>query len=103
MPQNMTFMQPKPSSLSPAIISNTTTLISIGSGCVFNGLLIGVAGTSWTIQAFNGNPSSGGRLLGTFSGDVVGPVISPMLACPNGLYVVTSGTTPGSVVVCYNA
>ena len=102
MPQKMPFMQPKPSQLSPAITANATTLINSGSGDIFNGVIVNTAGTFWTIEAYNGNPASGGRLLGTFSGDTVGPVLSPAINCKNGLYVTTSGTTPGSVVVCYN-
>lgn len=87
--------------LSPDITTNATTTINSGDAAVFVGASVGTAGSAWTAAIHNGNPSSGGVLLATLSGDAVGPVVSPPLACPNGLYVVTSGTTAGSIQIAY--
>ena len=89
--------------LSPAITTNATTTINSGDAAVFVGASVGTAGSAWTAAIYNGDPSGSGVLLATLSGDAVGPVVSPPLACPNGLYVVTSGTTAGSLTVCYYA
>ena len=86
--------------VSAAITTNATTQIS---GRVFAGILVGTAGSAWNAAIYNGNPASGGVLLTTISADAVGPVNCPLLACPQGLYVVTSGTTPGSLTICYYA
>ena len=87
--------------LSAAITTNATTTINSGAAAVFVGASVGTAGSAWTAAIYNGNPSSGGVLLATLSGDAVGPVVSPPLACPNGLYVVTAGTTAGSIQIAY--
>ncbi len=87
--------------VSAAIDSNATTLINSGKGAVFSGILVGTAGSAWEAAIYNGNPSSGGTLLTTISANAVGPVVSPLLRCPQGLYVVTSGTTAGSLTVAY--
>ena len=87
--------------LGAAISTNTTTTINSGDAAVFVGASVGTAGSAWTAAIYNGNPASGGVLLATLSGDAVGPVVSPPLACPNGLYVVTSGTTAGSIQIAY--
>lgn len=86
--------------VSAAITTNATTQIS---GRVFSGILVGTAGSAWNAEIYNGNPASGGTLLTTISADAVGPVACPILACPQGLYVVTSGTTAGSLTVAYYA
>ena len=87
--------------LSAAITTNATTTINSGNAAVFVGASVGTAGSAWTAAIYNGNPASGGVLLATLSGDAVGPVVSPPLACPNGLYVVTAGTTAGSIQIAY--
>jgi hypothetical protein len=87
--------------LSAAITTNATTTINSGNAAVFVGASVGTAGSAWTAAVYNGNPTSGGVLLATLSGDAVGPVVSPPLACPNGLYVVTAGTTAGSIQIAY--
>lgn len=89
--------------VSAAITTNATTEINSGSNAVFSGLLVGTAGTAWNAAIYNGNPTSGGTLLVTIGANAVGPVACPLLACPQGLYVVTSGTTPGSLTICYYA
>ena len=86
--------------VSAAITTNDTTQIS---GKKFAGILVGTAGSAWNAEIYNGNPANGGTLLTTISADAVGPVSCPLLACPQGLYVVTSGTTAGSLTVCYYA
>lgn len=87
--------------VSAAITTNTTTNVANGALAVFAGILVNTAGSAWNVEIYNGNPSSGGVLLATISADTVGPVASPLLRCPNGLYVVTSGTTAGSINVAY--
>ena len=95
--------RPLGAQISAAITTNATTEINSGTSTVFSGVLVGTAGSAWEAAIYNGNPSSGGILLTTISADAVGPVSSPLLACPNGLYVVTSGTTAGSLTVCFYA
>ena len=101
MPQTYPWMKPKGAQVSAPIITSTTTLINIGSGVIFSGLLVNTAGSAWNAQIYNGNPASGGVLLATIPCNAVGPVASPLLNCPNGLYVVTAGTTAGSVNVAF--
>ena len=89
--------------LSAAITSNTTTMINVGSKAVFAGLSVNTAGSAWNAEIYNGNPSSGGSLLATIPCNTQGVIPSPLLRCPQGLYVVTSGTTAGSVSVAFYA
>lgn len=103
MPQHFPWMQPKGAHLSAAITTSATTEINSGSGSIFAGLSVATAGSAWNAEIYNGNPSSGGVLLATIACDTVGVVPSPLLNCPNGLYVVTAGTTPGSVSVAFYA
>ena len=95
--------RPLGAQISAAITTNATTSIASGASTVFSGILVGTAGSAWNAEIYNGNPASGGTLLTTISADAVGPVACPILACPQGLYVVTSGTTPGSLTVCFYA
>ena len=95
--------RPLGAQVSAAITTNATTEINSGKSAVFSGLLVGTAGSAWTAAIYNGNPTSGGVLLTTITADTVGPVLSPLLACPQGLYVETAGTTAGSLTVCYYA
>ncbi len=92
---------PRGAQISAAITTNTTTLINSGKNAVLAGLLVATAGTAWTAEIYNGNPTSGGVLLVTLSGDAVGAVPTPLLACPQGLYVVTAGTTAGNLTIAY--
>ena len=94
---------PRGAQLSAAITTNTTTTINVGSGAIFSGLSVGTAGTAWNVAVYNGAPGSGGVLLATIPANTVGVVASPDLACPAGLYIVTTGTTPGSVTIAYYA
>ena len=89
--------------LSAAITSNATTTINVGSKAVFAGLSVNTAGSAWNAEIYNGNPSSGGSLLATIPCNTQGVIPSPLLRCPQGLYVVTSGTTAGSVSVAFYA
>ena len=89
--------------LSAAITSNATTTINVGSKAVFAGLVVNTAGSAWNAEIYNGNPASGGSLLATIPCDTQGVIPSPYLRCPQGLYVVTSGTTAGSVSVAFYA
>ena len=102
MPQHMPFMKPHGSTQSSPVTTNATTTINIGSGAIFQGVIVNTAGTAWQAEVYSGNPSSGGVLLATIPCNTVGPIASPSCACPGGLYVVTSGTTPGNLTVCYN-
>jgi hypothetical protein len=101
--QQKNLISPVGAFVSAAITTNTTTAISNAANAVFAGLLVNAAGSSWTAAIYNGDPSSSGVLLTTISADAVGPVVSPLLRANNGIYVVTSGTTPGSVSVAYYA
>ena len=92
---------PRGAQVSAAITTNATTLINAGQNAIFAGLLVNTAGSAWTAAIYKGNPASGGVLLVTLSGDTVGAVPCPLLQCPNGLYVVTAGTTAGSANVAY--
>jgi hypothetical protein len=96
------FMTPKAALLSAPITTNATTAINVGSGAIFAGILVNTAGSAWTAQVYSGNPSSGGTLVATIPITEVGPVDSPQLQCTGGLYIVTSGTTPGSVTVAFH-
>ena len=89
--------------LSAAITTNATTLINQGSGAIFAGAVVATAGSAWTLEIYNGNPTSGGVLLTTISSSKPGGLTSPLLACPQGLYVETSNITAGSLSVCYYA
>ena len=89
--------------LSTAITTNATTTINLGSGAIFAGLSVATAGTSWNVEVYNGSPTAGGVLLATIPANTQGVVDSPLLACPQGLYIVTAGTTAGSVSVAYYA
>ncbi|MGC9216175.1 hypothetical protein [Acidithiobacillus sp.] len=93
--------RPKGALISAPITTNATTAINSGVNTVFSGLLVGTAGSAWNAAIYNGNPASGGVLLVTLSADSVGAVLSPLLGCAQGLYVETSGTTPGSLTVAY--
>lgn len=100
MPQNPLNI-PLGAQVSAAITTNTTTTINLGSRAVMAGVLVNIAGSAWQAAIYNGNPTSGGVLLTTITADTVGPVVTPLLRCPNGLYVETSGTTPGSLSIAY--
>lgn len=89
--------------VSAPITTNATTLINSGSGATFAGALVNTVGSAWTAEIYNGNPASGGVLLTTIPGDTVQPVPFPALRCPNGLYVVTAGTTAGSMNIAFYA
>ena len=93
--------RPLGAQISATITTNATTVINTGSNAVFSGLLVATAGSAWNAAIYNGNPASGGKLLVTLGADAVGAVTCPLLACPQGLYIVTSGTTPGSITACY--
>lgn len=86
---------------SAPITTSATTEIASGSATVFSGLLVNTAGSAWNAEIYNGNPASGGVLLATIPANAVGAVACPLLACPNGLYIVTAGTTAGSINVAY--
>ena len=89
--------------LSAAITTNATTVVNQGTGAIFSGAVVATAGSAWTLEIYNGNPTSGGVLLVTLSADAVGPITSPLLRCPQGLYVVSAGTTAGSAQIAYYA
>ncbi len=102
MPQNPLNI-PVGAQLSAAITSSTTTTINLGSRAVFSGIVVNTAGSARNAEIYNGNPSSGGALLATIPCDTQGVIPSPLLRCPQGLYVVTAGTTAGSIAIAYYA
>jgi hypothetical protein len=87
--------------VSAAITTNATTMVASGTRGVFSGLLVNTAGSAWVVQVYDGDPAGSGVLLVTLSGDTAGAVLSPLLRCPSGVYIVTSGTTAGSLNVAY--
>ena len=94
---------PRGAQLSAAITTNTTTTVNLGSGAIFAGAVVATAGSARNLEIYNGNPGSGGVLLVTVSADATGPINSPLLSCPQGLYVVSAGTTPGSAQIAFYA
>lgn len=102
MPQNPLNI-PVGAQVSAPITTSTTTAINLGSKAVFSGILVNTAGSAWNAEIYNGNPASGGTLLATIPCDAQGVISSPYLRCPQGLYVVTSGTTAGSISIAYYA
>lgn len=100
MPQTPLFI-PIGAQISSAITTNTTTLINLGSKATIEGYLVTNAGSAWTVQFYNGNPGSGGIAVGPALGLADGIFKLPNLRFPNGLYVVTAGTTAGSMQVAY--
>lgn len=86
---------------SAAITTNATTTVNVGSLAVLAGYICTNAGSAWTVEFYNGNPSSGGVALGPAVTLAVGFVALPLLSAPNGLYAVTAGTTAGSMTVAY--
>ncbi|MBW8066850.1 MAG: hypothetical protein GJU73_05325 [Ferrovum sp.] len=99
--QNNPLKRPIGAQLSPAITSNTTTTINVGSAAIFAGAVVNTAGSAWNVEIYNGVPGSGGVLMATFPADTQGLVPSPPLNCPQGIYAVTAGTTAGSVSIAY--
>lgn len=87
--------------ISSAITTNTTTLINLGSKATIEGYLVTNAGSAWTVQFYNGNPTSGGIAVGPALALAAGIFKLPNLRFPNGLYVETAGTTTGSMQVAY--
>lgn len=86
---------------STAITTNTTTAINIGSGATLYGYIVNNAGTSWTAQFYNGDPASGGTAIGPALTLASGIFPLPLIRAPQGLYVVTAGTTAGSLQVLF--
>ena len=89
--------------VSAPITTNATTLINSGSAATLAGIMVNTAGSAWVVEAYNGDPATSGVLVETMSGDTVGPVVCPLVRFPNGLYIKTSGTTPGSLNVAFYA
>ena len=87
--------------LSPVITTDTTTLINSGKRAVLAGYVCTNAGSAWTVEFYNGNPSSGGVSLGPAISLATGSFSVLQLAAPHGLYAVTAGTTAGSLQVAY--
>lgn len=91
-----------PSRLSAAITTNTNTAINTGGGAQVTGYVCTDAGSSWTFQLFNGDPSNGGVAVGPAITPSVGINSLPNIGFPNGLYVQTAGTTAGSIQIAYH-
>lgn len=78
-----------------AITTNTGTQVKTGPG-VLLGLSVLTAGTAWTVDIYDGTSASGSHLFHV-TADTVGPVTFAPTRFVSGLFVVTAGTTPGSV------
>ncbi len=101
MPQNPYWKGPVGAQLSAAITTNTTTAIQTGSGALLAGYVASNAGSAWTIQFYNGDPTASGVAIGPAITVTAGFFQTPKLRAPNGLYAVTAGTTAGSLQVAY--
>ncbi len=77
------------------ITTNASTQVKTGPG-VLMGLSVNTAGSAWTATIYDGT-STAGKLLYTVSLDAVGPVVFPNTVFNTGLFIVTAGTTAGSV------
>lgn len=100
MPQQP-FGLPVGAQLSGAITTNTTTTINSGSRAVIEGYNVTTAGSAWTVQFYNGDPGASGVAIGPAVTVTAGYFKVPQVRCANGLYVVTAGTTAGSLQVAY--
>ncbi len=100
MPQPI-FNLPAGAQLSAAITTNTTTTLNVGSRSVVEGYTVTNAGSAWTIQFYNGDPGTTGVAIGPAVTVAVGYFKVPQIRCAQGLYVVTAGTTAGSLQVAY--
>lgn len=78
-----------------AITSNASTQVKTGPGVLF-GLSVNTAGSAWTATIYDGTSASG-KLLYTVGLDAVGPVTTPPTIFNTGLFIVTAGTSAGSV------
>jgi hypothetical protein len=81
------------------IAANGTATISQNGGCLLHAIAVNDPGSGWAVAVFN-DVTQTNRIanlkptaLGTVFFDVV---------CPNGLSVVASGTTPGSITVSFS-
>lgn len=92
---------PVGANLSSAITTNATTAIQTGKSAVLIGYVATSAGSAWTVQFYNGDPSGSGVAIGPALTVTAG--FNPLIAlrAPNGLYAVTAGTTAGSLQVAY--
>jgi len=78
-----------------AITTNASTQVKTGTG-IFFGFSVNTAGSAWTATVYDGTDTSG-KLLYTIDLNTVGPVVTPPTIFNTGLFVVTAGTTAGSV------
>lgn len=90
-----------PCQTSAAITTSTTTAIGTGSGSTIVGYIVSSAGTSWTMKLYDGDPAKSGVQIGGTIAVTAGFFNLPPIGAPNGLYVVTAGTTAGSLQICY--
>lgn len=93
---------PPGANLSSAITTNATTAIQTGRSAVLVGFVATNAGSAWTVQFYNGDPSGSGVAIGPAITVTAGFVPLITLRAPNGLYAVTAGTTAGSLQVAYH-
>ena len=85
-----------------SITTDTTTLINAGSAATLAGYVVTNAGASWTVQFYNGNPTSGGvALTPVLPIAAIGVFSTVLLRAAQGLYAVTAGTTAGALQVAY--
>ena len=78
-----------------AITTNADTQVKTGPGILF-GFSVNTAGSAWTAAVYDGTSASG-KLLYTLSLDTPGPIVTPPTIFNTGLFIVTAGTTAGSV------
>ena len=96
---------PAPGRLSSAISAAGTTAVQTGGGAQALGYVCTSAGTDFTIQLYNGNPSTTGTAVGPAITPTVGFVAFPPIGFPQGLYVVAavaSGGSAGSLQIVYH-
>lgn len=78
-----------------AITTNASTQVKTGPGILY-GFTVNTAGSAWTATVYDGT-STAGKLLYTLSLDATGPIQTPPTIFNTGLFIVTAGTTAGSV------
>lgn len=78
-----------------AITANANTQVKTGAGILY-GLSVNTAGSAWVATIYDGTSASG-TLLYTVDLNAVGPIVTPPTIFNIGLFIVTSGTTAGSV------
>lgn len=84
------------------LANKATTVVKTGAG-ILSAVVVNNAGSSWTLQIFDGISSSGAAIAGAtaFTCPAAGSVLSYNTYFSSGLTIITAGTTAGSITVIY--